>query len=128
MVDHPHSLMWIPCSAGDPLPRGAVHVGTDKEGVGLYAGRALHEGDLLPAKINPTHEVAYVCWGGEEHAKQDYEVSVFSPFLSDGLCSKTIRTEVKSHRIKGPDFYAIKKLKKYGFVVKKNLKICTSLK
>lgn len=73
-VEQPNTLLWIPCDAGDPLPRGAVHVGMDKGGDRLYAGRAFHEGDLLPAKINPGHSAAYVCWGGMEHAMSHFEV------------------------------------------------------
>lgn len=73
-VDQQHTLLWVPCSSGDPLPRGAVHAGTDKGGDPLYAGRAFYEGDLLPAKINPRHSSAYVCWGGMEHALSHYEV------------------------------------------------------
>uniref|UniRef100_A0A2S2QWD2 Uncharacterized protein n=1 Tax=Sipha flava TaxID=143950 RepID=A0A2S2QWD2_9HEMI len=73
-VEHPNTLMWVPCDSGDPLPRGAVHVGMDKSGDRLYAGRAFHEGDLLPAKINPSHSTAYVCWGGMEHAMSHFEV------------------------------------------------------
>ncbi|XP_015377281.1 PREDICTED: uncharacterized protein LOC107171546 [Diuraphis noxia] len=73
-IDQQHSLLWVPCNSGDPLPRGAVHAGTDKGGDPLYAGRAFYEGDLLPAKINPSHSSAYVCWGGMEHALSHFEV------------------------------------------------------
>lgn len=73
-VDLPSALTWVPCNSGDPLPRGAVHVGMDKGGDRLYVGRAFHEGDLLPAKVNPSHSSAYVCWGGLEHAMSHYEV------------------------------------------------------
>lgn len=77
-VDLPNTLTWVPCDSGDPLPRGAVHVGMDKGGDRLYAGRAFHEGDLLPAKVNPTHSAAYVCWGGMEHAMSHYEVRLIA--------------------------------------------------
>lgn len=30
---------------------------------------------MLPAKVIPEKGVAYVCHGGEEHPKHDYEVS-----------------------------------------------------
>jgi len=73
-VDHPNIPMWVPSNSNCPLPFGAVSVGIDKDGSRLYAGRAHHQGDLLPAKINPNHISAYVCWGGLEHAKNDYEV------------------------------------------------------
>lgn len=28
----------------------------------------------MPAKLKPSHGVAYVAWGGGEHGKRDYEV------------------------------------------------------
>ncbi|VVC43434.1 DM9 repeat,Domain of unknown function DUF3421 [Cinara cedri] len=71
---HHHHLTWIPRNSGDPLPHGAVRAGVDKGGVQLYAGRAFHDGHLLPAKINPNHSSAYVCLGGLEHAIRHYEV------------------------------------------------------
>lgn len=37
-------------------------------------GRAFHEGDQLPAKVVPSHGVAYVPYGGQEHPKNQYEV------------------------------------------------------
>lgn len=37
---------------------------------------ARHEGDLIPAKLKPSHGVAYVAYGGGEHGKSDYEVLV----------------------------------------------------
>lgn len=77
-AEHQNTLMWVPCDSGDPLPRGAVHVGMDKGGDRLYAGRAFHEGDLLPAKINPNHSTAYVCWGGMEHAMSHFEVRLIT--------------------------------------------------
>lgn len=37
---------------------------------------ARHEGDLIPAKLKPSHGVAYVAYGGGEYGKSDYEVLV----------------------------------------------------
>lgn len=66
--------VWVEVERYSPLPSHAVCVGRDSDGQSLYAGRAYHEDDLLPAKVNPTHTKAYVCWGGLEHAKAQYEV------------------------------------------------------
>lgn len=52
----------------------AIRAGTDADGSPLYAGRAFHEGNLIPAKVLPHNNVAYVSHGGEEVAKDSYEV------------------------------------------------------
>jgi hypothetical protein len=46
----------------------------------LYVARAWHKGSLVPGKLNPKHRRCYVSWGGEEHAKSEYEVLVGSDF------------------------------------------------
>jgi hypothetical protein len=66
---------WVP-SAGSSLPDGAVAGGRDSDGTVLYVGRAHHEGALIPGKLNISHGVVYVPWGGAEHAHADYEVLV----------------------------------------------------
>lgn len=54
-----------------------VIAGTDAEtGDDLLVARAEHEGALIPGKFVPSHGVTYVAWGGEEHAKGEYEVSL----------------------------------------------------
>lgn len=57
------------------MPENAVVGGRDSDGCKIYVGRAFHDGDMLPAKVIPDQNVAYVCHSGEEHAKHDYEVS-----------------------------------------------------
>lgn len=52
-------------------------VGRDEDGGRTYVGRSWHEGDLLPAKIAPSHGGAFVPYGGLEHSKFDYEVNGF---------------------------------------------------
>lgn len=60
---------------GDAFPYdSAIRAGTDADGSPIYAGRAYHEGDNVPAKVIPDKNVAYVCFGGEEIAKEVYEV------------------------------------------------------
>lgn len=62
------------CSFGH-VPPNAVKVGRDEDGGMTYVGRAWHEEDLVPAKVAPTHQGAFVAHSGLEHSKFDYEVS-----------------------------------------------------
>lgn len=64
---------WVPASHGS-VPATAVVAGRDIDGGTLYAGRAFHEGDILPAKVSPNHSGALVAFGGTEHTKHEYEV------------------------------------------------------
>lgn len=76
---HPSSddagYKWIHMSAGMPVPDTAVVGGMDIDGATIYVGRALHDGDMLPAKVIPEKHVAYVCHAGREIAKHTFEVS-----------------------------------------------------
>ena len=72
---------WVPaCLSQRSIPPGALRVGTDVDGDEIYAGRAPHEGDILPAKVIPNKNVCYVCWGGEEIVKDQFEVLVPAMF------------------------------------------------
>ena len=53
---------------------GALRCGRDRDGGPIYLGRAYHAGDLLPAKVVPNKNCAYVCWNCSEHVKSQYEV------------------------------------------------------
>lgn len=66
---------WTPSSAYSSLPGDAVYVGRDVDQAPIYVGRAFHEGDFIPAKVIPAKNVAYIAYGGEEHAKYQYDVS-----------------------------------------------------
>lgn len=48
--------------------------GSDVDGSPLYVGRAIHEFEMLPAKI--MREQAYVTYSGQEHAKDDFAVLI----------------------------------------------------
>ncbi|GAB1863071.1 hypothetical protein CAJAP_04150 [Camponotus japonicus] len=54
--------------------RMLISIGRDMDGTNLVVGRAMHQGDMLPAKVKPDHGVAYVCYGGVEYTKHDFEV------------------------------------------------------
>ncbi|XP_058810749.1 uncharacterized protein LOC131675688 isoform X2 [Phymastichus coffea] len=71
---------WVHMSAGMPVPESAVVGGMDIDGATIYVGRALHDGDMLPAKVIPEKNVAYVCHGGHEIAKHVFEVLTKSDF------------------------------------------------
>ncbi|XP_055610706.1 uncharacterized protein LOC129757485 [Uranotaenia lowii] len=65
---------WQHCSASGPFPAGMVRAGVDADGSPIFAGRAFHEGEMLPAKVIPAQNAAYICWGGEEIMKEEFEV------------------------------------------------------
>ena len=66
---------WQHISPGQAFPYDcAIRAGTDADGSPIYAGRAFHEGDMVPAKVIPDKNIAYVCYGGEEIPKDSYEV------------------------------------------------------
>jgi len=65
---------WIDWSAQRMVPPTAVHGGVDKDGAQIYVGRAYHEGDWIPAKVIPDRHVAYVAYGGGEHAKDSFQL------------------------------------------------------
>lgn len=56
------------------MPELAVVGGHDSDGTTLFIGRAHHDGDLLPVKINPSNRSAYTCCEGYEIFKNHYEV------------------------------------------------------
>ncbi|XP_023292281.2 uncharacterized protein LOC111675701 [Lucilia cuprina] len=67
---------WIQSSSADDLPEFAIEGGYDCDGTPIYLGRAIHEDDLLPAKVIPSKGCAFVSWGGQEIPKNHYEVLV----------------------------------------------------
>lgn len=53
---------------------GALRVGKDVDGDEIYAGRAHHEGDILPAKVIPTKNACYIAYNGQEILVDQFEV------------------------------------------------------
>uniref|UniRef100_A0A182NM71 DUF3421 domain-containing protein n=1 Tax=Anopheles dirus TaxID=7168 RepID=A0A182NM71_9DIPT len=72
---------WQHCNVGGPFPPNMVRAGVDCDGEVIYVGRAFHEGDMVPAKVIPTKNVAFVCHGGEEVLKEDFEVLRYGAFV-----------------------------------------------
>ncbi|XP_012288072.1 natterin-4 isoform X2 [Orussus abietinus] len=58
-----------------------VSIGRDTDGANLVVGRAMHQGDILPAKAKPEHGIAYVSYHGAEHVKHDFEILMPADFL-----------------------------------------------
>ncbi|CAH0583200.1 unnamed protein product [Chrysodeixis includens] len=72
---------WVPaCLSQRSIPPGVLCVGKDADGEDIYAGRAHHEGDILPAKVIPSKNACYVAYGGEEIPKDQFEVLVPAMF------------------------------------------------
>ncbi|EDW47654.1 uncharacterized protein LOC6608927 isoform X1 [Drosophila sechellia] len=72
LIKQQHDV-WVPASPSF-TPPGAVIAGHDSDRTPIYAGRAMHEGEMLPAKVVPSKGTAYVCFGGYEFQKLSYEV------------------------------------------------------
>jgi Protein of unknown function (DUF3421) len=51
-----------------------VQAGTDIDGAPIYVGRTQYNGELVPAKVIPKHNVTFVCSFGTEHIVKDFEV------------------------------------------------------
>lgn len=66
---------WQSLSVEDFFPhQHAVRAGKDADGSNIYVGRAFHEGDMLPAKVIPDKNAAYISYGGEEIPKTEFEI------------------------------------------------------
>eukprot|EP00092_Neocalanus_flemingeri_P014703 GFUD01015865.1.p1 GENE.GFUD01015865.1~~GFUD01015865.1.p1 ORF type:complete len:150 (+),score=28.49 GFUD01015865.1:125-574(+) len=61
-------------AANGQLPPNAWPGGNDNGP--QYVARSYHEGSLVPGKFVPHHGVAYIPWGGKEHAMTHYEVLI----------------------------------------------------
>lgn len=68
---------WVQSVDGQ-LPPGAVPGGNSEDGETLYIGRATHEGTQTVGKVQPSHKVCYIPFGGQELSYPEYEVLVSS--------------------------------------------------
>lgn len=68
------AMEWLASNAHAGVPPNAVIAGHDIDGTAIYVGRAYHEGDLIPAKVIPSKQVAYIPHGGQEVAKHDFHI------------------------------------------------------
>nr|CAD7606691.1 unnamed protein product [Timema genevievae] len=66
---------WVPSVAGQ-VPDGALPSGETEDGEPLFVGRTKHEGTLSVGKVQASHAVCYIPYGGQEIGYQEYEVLV----------------------------------------------------
>ena len=59
-------------ASGNEIPHGAVRAGGR-----CYVARALHDNEYIPGKVVEGFNGAYVCYGGKEYNKPQYEVITF---------------------------------------------------
>lgn len=66
---------WLPVSGTD-IPPNALPAGESETGEPLFVGRVKHENTVTIGKVQPSHGVCYIPYGGEEVAFADYEILV----------------------------------------------------
>lgn len=66
---------WIRAER-DKIPEKALKAGYSESGEILFIGRAKHQGHFTPGKVQPSHNVCYIPYGGKEISYQAYEVFV----------------------------------------------------
>jgi len=66
---------WQACYGGQ-IPPNAVAAGQSEDGEPLYIGRTVHDGTLTIGKVQPSHGVLYIPYGGQEVSYQQYEILV----------------------------------------------------
>ncbi|XP_058835655.1 uncharacterized protein LOC131692557 [Topomyia yanbarensis] len=81
---------WVWASVQGPFPPNMVQGGQDSDGCGIFVGRANHGGDLLPAKVIPSKNAAYVAYGGEETFVSSIEVLCQKELVWDHAVGGTI--------------------------------------
>lgn len=66
---------WVPAQ-GANIPPNAFPGGESEEGEPLFVGRARHEGSVTVGKVQPSHGVVYIPFGGAEIPYDSYEILV----------------------------------------------------
>lgn len=66
---------WLPATGGQ-VPEGALPSGETEDGEPLFVGRATHEGTTTVGKVQQSHNVCYIPYGGQELSFPEYEVLV----------------------------------------------------
>lgn len=64
---------WVPTS-GSNIPPGAFPGGQSEDGEPLFIGRVRHEGSMTTGKVQPSHGVCYISFGGQELGFPEYEI------------------------------------------------------
>ncbi|XP_026759335.2 C3 and PZP-like alpha-2-macroglobulin domain-containing protein 8 isoform X2 [Galleria mellonella] len=64
---------WVPTN-GSNVPPGAFPGGQTEDGETLFIGRVRHEGSVTTGKVQQSHGVCYISFGGQELGFPDYEI------------------------------------------------------
>ncbi|XP_072945871.1 uncharacterized protein [Epargyreus clarus] len=64
---------WVPTS-GSNIPPGSFPGGETEDGEPLFVGRVNHEGSITTGKVQQSHGVCYISFGGQELGFPEYEV------------------------------------------------------
>lgn len=82
-AEHPHQEYEVLCGGGNwirgdggNIPPQAVPAGESEDGEPLFVGRAHHEGSVTVGKVQASHGVCYIPYGGAELGFADYEIFV----------------------------------------------------
>lgn len=67
--------VWIPTEGGN-VPPNAIPGGETEDGETLFIGRAPYEGTVTIGKVQQSHGVLYIPFGGEEISIPEYEILV----------------------------------------------------
>ncbi|XP_049534383.1 C3 and PZP-like alpha-2-macroglobulin domain-containing protein 8 isoform X1 [Anopheles darlingi] len=67
--------VFVP-GTGSEIPATAVPAGETEEGEPLFIGRVNHEGTVTVGKVQPSHGVCYIPYGGQELSFAEYEIFV----------------------------------------------------
>ncbi|KAI4471014.1 hypothetical protein MML48_1g15758 [Holotrichia oblita] len=66
---------WVDCSGGN-IPPNSLSAGESEDGEPLYVGRVLHEGSMTVGKVQQSHGVCYIPYGGKELGFPEYQILV----------------------------------------------------
>ncbi|XP_046836952.1 uncharacterized protein LOC124432248 isoform X2 [Vespa crabro] len=68
-------VSWVSTSGGN-IPTNAIPAGETEDGEPLFVGRVHHEDTLTIGKVQASHGVCYIPFGGAEIGFPDYEIMV----------------------------------------------------
>lgn len=63
-------------TSGTQIPGNAFQGGESEGGEPLFIGRVNHDGAVTVGKVQPSHGVLYIPYGGAELSFPDYEILV----------------------------------------------------
>lgn len=66
---------WVECSGGN-IPPNVLAAGQSEDGEPLYVGRVLHDGSMTVGKVQQSHGVCYIPYGGRELGFPEYQILI----------------------------------------------------